>query len=221
MLFLNLFAINPLASILSLAILIIIGLIAVAFLFFSIIPVLRGAPFVPIHRQRLVRALEFLNLKPDQKAADLGSGDGRVLIEIAKKGVKSIGYEINPFLVLKTKMEVKKQGLGSLVSCHWKSFWGVNFNQFDAVFIFGISHIMKGIEKKAQKELKAGARLVCFVFPLPPHQTRLPSQRPLRRLWSLLWCGGSPPHQTKLWCGGEPNWQPIFAENGVYVYQKQ
>ena len=174
---------NPLASILSLAILIIIGLIAAVFLFFSIIPVLRGAPFVPIHKQRLDLALKFLNLKPGQKITDLGSGDGRVLVEIAKRGVMAVGYEINPFLVLKTKMEIKKQGLGKLASCHWKSFWGVNFNQFDAVFIFGMSHIMKGIEKKAQKELKAGAKLVCFVFPLS-------------------------------------NWQSIFAENGVYIYQK-
>jgi len=193
--FLNILASNPLASIFSLAVLAVVGLIAVAFLFFSIIPVLLGAPFVPIHKARLDLALEFLNLKPGQKATDLGSGDGRVLIEIAKRGVVSVGYEINPFLVLKTKMEIKKQGLSNLASCHWKSFWGVNFNQFDAIFIFGMSHIMKGIEKKAQKELKAGARLVCFVFPLPPHQ-------------------------TKLWCGGEPNWQPIFAENGVYIYEK-
>ncbi len=89
-------------------------------------------------------------------------------------------------------MEIKKQGLSKLAFCKWQSFWKMNFSDFDAVFIFGISHIMKSIEKKAQKELKPGAKIVCFVFPLPSHQ-------------------------TKLWCGGEP----IFAENGVYVYEKR
>lgn len=162
---------------------------AIIFLFFSIIPIARGAPFVPIHKKRLDMALDFLNLKPGQKIADLGSGDGRVLIELAKKGVIAIGYEINPLLVLKAKMAIKKQGLSKLAFCHWNSFWKMNFSDFDAVFVFGITHIMKGIENKAQKELKPGAKLVCFVFPLPPHQ-------------------------TKLWCGGKP----IFADNGVYIY---
>ena len=136
---------------------------------------------MPIHKQRLNRALEFLNLKPGQKIADLGSGDGRVLIEAAKKGAVAIGYEINPFLVLKAKMEIKKQGFSKLAFCKWQSFWKMNFGDFDIVFIFGINHIMKAIEKKAQKEMKPGSKIVCFVFPLP-------------------------------------NWQPIFAENGVYIY---
>lgn len=178
-----LFVINKLTPILSIVALIVVGFVAAVFLFFSVIPILRGAPFVPIHKKRLDIALEFLNLKPGQRVVDLGSGDGRVLIEIAKRGVAAIGYEINPFLVLKTKTKIKKQGLNKLAFCHWKSFWGINLKQFDAVFIFGMSHIMKGIEKKFQKEMKPGARLVCFVFPLP-------------------------------------NQQPIFLENGVFVYKK-
>lgn len=139
---------------------------------------------MPIHKKRLDMALEFLNLKPGQKITDLGSGDGRVLIEIAKKGVMAVGYEINPLLVLKAKMEIKKQGLSKLAFCKWQSFWKMNFGDFDVVFIFGINHIMKGIEKKAQKELRPGSKIVCFVFSLPI-------------------------------------WQPIFAENGVYIYEKR
>ncbi len=200
----NYMVLGVIFSFLALAV-IIIG--AIVFLFFSIIPILRGAPYVPIHKKRLDMALEFLNLKPGQKIADLGSGDGRILIELAKRGVIAIGYEINPLLVLKTKMEIKKQGLGKLAFCHWKSFWGVNFNQFDTVFIFGITHIMRAVESKAQKELKPGAVLVCFVFPLPPHQTK-------------LWCGGEPNTPVQSPAGNEAGWQPIFAENGVYIYKK-
>lgn len=170
-------------------------LAAAAFLFFSIIPVLQGAPFVPVHSQRLKKAFDVLNLKPGQKIADLGSGDGKILIEAAKRGIKSVGFEINPILVFLTKRKIKKQKLQNLAFCKWQSFWKSNLFDFDVVFVFGISHIMKSLEKKFEKELKTGAKAVCFVFPLPPHQ-------------------------TKLWCGGEPNWQPIFAENGVYIYER-
>jgi len=44
-----------------------------------------------------------LNLKSGQTLIELGSGDGRVLKEAAAKGVRAIGYEINPVLVIYSK----------------------------------------------------------------------------------------------------------------------
>lgn len=143
------------------------GAITIIFLFFSVIPIAKGAPFVPIHRQRLDLALNFLELTPSQTTADLGAGDGRILMAVAERGARAVGYEINPFLVLKAKSNIKKQGLGNMASCFWKSFWGVDFKRFDVIFIFGISHIMRSLSKKARKELSVGAKVVCFVFPLP------------------------------------------------------
>lgn len=169
----------------------VLGFFIFLFLFFIFLPILGGAPFVPTHRERIARALQLVNLKPGQKIADLGAGDGRILIACAKKGAEATGFEINPFLVWQANSKIKKEGVaspalprssGSAV-CQWKNFWGQDLSSFDIVFIYGFGHIMKGLEKKLQKELKTGAKAVCFIFPFP-------------------------------------NWQPATKENGIYLYQK-
>lgn len=122
---------------------------------------------MPIHKERLARAIELVKLGPGQKTVDLGSGDGRILIAVAKKGAQAYGFELNPFLVLRAKRKIKKEGLQNLAFCQWRSFWSQDLSSFDVVFIYGISHIMKWLEKKLQRELKPGAKVVAFIFPLP------------------------------------------------------
>ncbi len=148
----------------------VLGLLLSLFLSFILFPIFGGAPFLPTHRARIRRALKLARIRPDQKIADLGAGDGRILIACAKKGAKTYGFEINPFLVWKAKLNVKKAGLGDLAVCQWKSFWNQDLSSFDVVFIYGITHIMKKLEKKLQKELKPGAKVVSFIFSFPNWQ---------------------------------------------------
>lgn len=45
-----------------------------------------------------------LPLSKDQTLLDFGSGDGRIVFAAAKRGYTAIGYEINPYLVLLSKV---------------------------------------------------------------------------------------------------------------------
>lgn len=148
----------------------VLTVLIILFLFFGFLPILRGAPFVPTSKERIKQALELVKLKPGQKIIDLGSGDGRILIAAAARGTEAHGFEINPFLVLKTKRKIKKQGLQNLAFCKWRSFWSQDLSSFDVIFVYGISHIMKGLEKKAKRELKPGAKVVSFIFSFPNWQ---------------------------------------------------
>lgn len=63
--------------------------------------VLRGAPYVPTHRKQLNRAFDELYQVSDKDfVVDLGSGDGIVLLQAARRGAQGVGYELNPLLVL-------------------------------------------------------------------------------------------------------------------------
>ena len=66
--------------------------------------VLFGAPFLPTLKGRTGDALDMLDLKPGELLLELGSGDGRLLREAAKRGIRSIGYELNPLLVIYSKI---------------------------------------------------------------------------------------------------------------------
>lgn len=143
------------------------------FLFFIILPILEGAPFLPIPKEKIERAIQLIDLKPGQKFVDLGAGEGRILILAAKKGAQAFGFEINPFLVLLANLNIKREKVQNLAVCQWKNFWRQDLSSFDVVFIYGIGQIMNRLEKKLKKELKAGAKVVSFIFQLPNQQPEI------------------------------------------------
>lgn len=51
-----------------------------------------------------------INDSPRGKLVDLGSGDGRVIIEAAKQGIPSMGIELNGWLVLYSKWRAFREG---------------------------------------------------------------------------------------------------------------
>ncbi len=125
---------------------------------------LLGAPFVPIDKTVLKRMVALLQIQPGEKAADLGSGDGRIVIELARAGAKAEGYEINPLLVLTSRKNIKNMGQASI---HWKSFWNQDLSSFQIITLFGMPHMMKRLATKLRKELKPGSRVISHQFKFP------------------------------------------------------
>jgi len=111
--------------------------------------------------------IELSDVKPGQKTADLGSGDGRVVIALAKKGADATGFEIDEGRVGLAKQNIDKEGLNGNAKIYQKNFWDVDFGDFDIITIYGITGIMDRLEKKLRKELKPGARVVCNYFNFP------------------------------------------------------
>lgn len=138
---------------------------------FAIFPILfRGAIYLPTQKRTVKKMIELSSVKPGEIAVDLGSGDGRLIIALARAGAKAHGYEINPFLVLLARRNIRKAKLGDRAFVHFKNFWKEDFSQFDIVTIFGIGYAMKPLEQKLKKELKIGARIVSNAFPFPNWQ---------------------------------------------------
>ena len=126
-----------------------------------------GGIDVSTTKEKVKKMVEFLDIKPGQKAVDLGSGEGRLFIALAKAGAKAYGFEINPFLVSHAKKNIKEAGLeeSAFVSC--KNFWHQNLKDFDMVAVFPMAHMMEKLEKKFDRELKPQAKVVINYFKLP------------------------------------------------------
>lgn len=137
--------------------------------FFIILPFSFGAPFEPTNKKILRKMIEFSKVKKGEKIADLGSGNGRIVIEFAKlPNVKEVhGFEINPFLVWFSKRKIKKLGLQRRAFIHWKNFWNQNLSEFDIIIVFQIVFIMKNLGKKLKKELRKGSRVVSNTWKFP------------------------------------------------------
>mgnify|MGYP001577833905 FL=1 len=114
--------------------------------------------------------IKLLDIRPGEKAADIGSGDGRIVIAMARAGAETHGYEIDPLLIWRSRRKIRQAGLQNKSFIHWKDFWNEDFSSFDIVTVYGIKHIMKKLEEKLKKELKPGARVVSNGFKFPTWQ---------------------------------------------------
>jgi cyclopropane fatty-acyl-phospholipid synthase-like methyltransferase len=144
-------------------------LLAIAYVLFNvIIPFLyRGTFYVPSKDEKIKKMLAMAQIKPGERVVDLGSGDGRIVMALAQAGAEAHGYEINLFLVILSRMKIKKAHLSKRAFIHWTSFWNVNYSKFDVMIIYGMDYIMKNLEEKLQRELKTGARVLSNAFTFP------------------------------------------------------
>lgn len=155
-------------------VILIIGLIVLIilisfFLVFFIIPLFFGAPFDISRKQALKNMLILTSPKRKDKIAELGSGDGRVCIALARKNKNAEihGFEINPFLVMISRKKIKKLNLDNQIEIHWKNFWKVNFRFYNKIVLFQYRSIMNRLEKKLRKELRPKAKVISHNWTFP------------------------------------------------------
>ena len=145
-----------------------IGLFATVWIIFSLYTVivgdLLGAPYVASSKKAVKQMIEVAKLKPDETVLDLGSGDGKILIEAAKLGCHAVGLEINPFLVWYARRKAKKLGLQSLVKVYRRNFNSYPLQEADVVFIYLWPKTNKILKNKLERELKTGARVISNAF---------------------------------------------------------
>lgn len=128
---------------------------------------IQGAPFVESRDEDIALMLKLLKAKRGDRAVDIGSGDGKLVLALAKKGIQVDGYELNPWLVYKSRKAVKKNRLEKYAHIYWKSLWKADCTQYNVVTIYAIKHVMGRLEKKLLQELPKGSRVASnyFIFP--------------------------------------------------------
>ena len=127
----------------------------------------QGAIFLPSHSQAVLKIVQASGAGPGRKIVDLGSGDGRLVIALAKTGAQVDGFEINPILIWWSRLRIKKTGLVDRARIYQRNFWSVNLSEYDTVVLFGTTHIMQRLENKLKSELHKGSLVVSNVFQFP------------------------------------------------------
>lgn len=130
------------------------------------VSLLLGAPYLPTLRKQRQDALNLLDLKPGQVFVDLGSGDGSLLVLAAQRGIKAVGYEINPFLWLVSWLRTRRWR--RLVKIRLSSFWNADLAVASGVFVFLIRHRMEQLDRLLNsRSSKKPLRVVSYGFEIP------------------------------------------------------
>lgn len=128
---------------------------------------MRGIPKIPYFqtsRYRVETMVELADAKSHEKVADLGSGDGRIVIAFAKYGIEIHGYEIDEELKKLSEENIANLKLKKAY-IHNRDFWQENLSMYDIICCYPMPTIMGRLEKKLQEELKPGARILLNYFP--------------------------------------------------------
>jgi len=138
-------------------------IVAVIFVLFGFV-VFHGAPYVPSHRRYVKQALTKLyKLGKKDVLVDLGSGDGIILRLAAQTGARAIGYELNPALVLISRLLAhgdKKQ------TTKLADMWLTDFPaETTVVYVFSVSRDSDKLAAKLQAHANRYQRqLWCITY---------------------------------------------------------
>lgn len=119
-----------------------IGLTVVCLPFVS--PALRKhcLPYVPATTQQVKNVLYAVQKENPSsrnvRLLDIGSGDGRIVIESAKQGHTSHGVELNPWLVYYSRLNAYRMGVWNKTKFYRKNLWNFNVSGYNNIVIFGV-----------------------------------------------------------------------------------
>lgn len=119
---------------------------------------------MPTRRREAQKALNLLDLKKGQTLYELGCGDGRILTQAAERGLKVVGYELNPVLALVCWLQsLRYRGQIKII---WGNFWTADLSKADGVFVFLIDKYMNKLDNKLVQNNKP-VKLVSYAFQIP------------------------------------------------------
>lgn len=124
-----------------------------------------GAPYLPTLTVHMEQALDLAELKPGELLLELGCGDGKVVVAAAKRGIRVVGYELNPLLVLVCKIRCWRYR--HLATVKWANFWTQDWPDAAAIFVFVLPRMMDKLNKKIVQYNHKPVKLVSFAFEMP------------------------------------------------------
>lgn len=126
-----------------------------------------GPPYLPTLSKQKATALDLLDLKEGETLLELGSGDGRIMLAAAGRGLKVIGIELNPFLVVVSLFVTRRYR--NQVRVIWGTYWGKPWPRADGIFTFMLPKYMRRLDERIGKWLppEKSVRLASFAFAIP------------------------------------------------------
>lgn len=144
---------------------IILGITVIIVAYFTLWPLIKGAPWIPTRMKKLREMLSLLDIRPDEVVYDLGCGDGRFMIKAVKKyKAKAVGIEINLLLYLWCQLLITILGLRRRIKIRYGNFFNLDLSDADVVICYLLQETNDKLEDKLLKELKPTARVISNSF---------------------------------------------------------
>jgi 16S rRNA G966 N2-methylase RsmD len=134
--------------------------------------------------------LELAAPRAGELVADLGCGDGRIVIEAVRRyGARGLCVDIDPRRIAEARRNAEQAGVAARITFLEQDLFSVELREVDALMLFLSPAFNLKLRPKLERELPRGARVVSHWHDMgdwPPDQSvRLRSDGRLRTLY--LW----------------------------------
>lgn len=126
-------------------------------------------PFVVSPDAVVERMLYLAQPTAGERLVDLGSGDGRIVIEAAKRfGARGLGVDIEPRLVELARGNAKRAGVEALASFEVQDLFKTDLHGVNVVTMYLLPEVNLQLLPRFLDQLKPGARIVSHDYDLGP-----------------------------------------------------
>lgn len=135
------------------------------------------------------KMMDMAKAVPGDTLIDLGSGDGRLVISAARRGIKAHGIEYNPEMVELARRNAQAAGVSGRATFAQADLFETDLSRASVITLFLLPAINEKLRPRLL-ELKPGTRVVSNTFPMgdwrPDEQATVTEQC---QTWcsALLW----------------------------------
>jgi SAM-dependent methyltransferase len=123
------------------------------------------APFVPTPIYAIMEMLHKAGVGKDDILYDLGSGDGRIVIEAARRtGCRAVGVELDTDLVEESRAGAVRAGVQDRVRFVVADIFRENISEATVVTLYMGGAVNVRLRPKLFRELKPGSRVTSYTF---------------------------------------------------------
>jgi SAM-dependent methyltransferase len=120
-----------------------------------------SVPFVVSPPEVVDRMLRLAEPRQGERLVDLGSGDGRIVIEAAKRyGARGLGVDIDPALVARARDNARLAGVADLAQFEVRDFFETDLRGVSVVTMYLLPEVNQKLMPRLLQDLKPGARIV-------------------------------------------------------------
>jgi len=124
-----------------------------------------GGPYVPTPPVVVEAMLKLANVGPKDYVIDLGSGDGRIVLQAATQyKAGGLGVDIDPELVERANASARKLGVADRVQFKVQDVLTADVSRATVMTLYLLPGMMASLQKKLLAELRPGTRIVSHDF---------------------------------------------------------
>ncbi|KAM9391730.1 uncharacterized protein KZ484_003266 [Pholidichthys leucotaenia] len=151
---------------------------------FRKVPLRLQVPYIPASKAQVRNVMTLLKGRKGG-LVDLGSGDGRIVLEANQRGFRpAVGYELNPWLIYLARFHALRAGHNREVSYRREDLWKVDLTKCKNVTVFLAPSVLSLLQDKLQAELPDDALVIAGRFPFPDWRPCMIEGHGVDRAWA-------------------------------------